>query len=210
MTKFLNYIFLLFLLTPCFGQIQLGNGFDTDSLILDSLTSNFNRSAITEHQKVYLHLDRPNYYSGETIWFKAYLVKARTNQLDYRSGVLTVELIAQDGKVLNSDQFKLSAGHASGSISLGDTLKTGLYVVRAYTNWMRNFDPRFYATKPIEITQISVDENNLDLPIKSNSDSILLKFYPEGGYLLRGVPNQVGFKATDMAGRSVEIEGYCF
>jgi hypothetical protein len=34
-------------------------------------------------EKVYLHTDRNYYYSGEDIWFKAYLIDASDNLLTY-------------------------------------------------------------------------------------------------------------------------------
>ena len=33
-------------------------------------------------EKVYLHLDKPNYVAGEDIWYKAYLVDARSHAPD--------------------------------------------------------------------------------------------------------------------------------
>jgi len=44
-------------------------------------------------QKVYLHLDNIAYHAGEKIWYKAYLVDARTHKADTISKTLIVELV---------------------------------------------------------------------------------------------------------------------
>ncbi|MDR1340021.1 MAG: hypothetical protein LBK58_08230, partial [Prevotellaceae bacterium] len=47
------------------------------ALSLFSFSVNEDRS-VTVFEKVYLHLDRHFYLSGDDIWFKAYLVDAQT------------------------------------------------------------------------------------------------------------------------------------
>ena len=48
-------------------------------------------------QKAYLHLDKLAYHAGEKIWYKAYLVDARSHQPDTISKNLVVELINSFG-----------------------------------------------------------------------------------------------------------------
>ena len=198
---FLLLVCLVFGYSTCLGQLG------KPPIIFDNIHSRFDNSRVTDQQKVYLHLDRPYYVSGETIWFKAYVVKAARNQYDYRSGIFNVEVIGPEGAIIISNLLKLTGGITSGSISLPDTLKTAQYVLRAYTNWMRNFDPSFYWTKPIKITGISELENVNTPQIEPASDTTLLAFYPEGGYLLNGIPCQIGFKASNIIGQPVDVSG---
>ncbi|RZJ19802.1 MAG: TonB-dependent receptor, partial [Acinetobacter sp.] len=44
-------------------------------------------------EKVYLHLDKPYYAIGDNIWFKAYIVNAKTSLPSTLSKILYVELI---------------------------------------------------------------------------------------------------------------------
>ena len=180
---------------------------DNPPAIFDSIQASFNNSLLIDQQKLYLHLDRSYYASGETIWFKAYLVKAANNQFDHRSGVLNIEVVDPKGVIIISNQHKLTAGITSGSINLPDSLVTAHYTLRAYTNWMRNFDQSFYWTKSLEITQVTAYKVIKALEPEYESDTIVLKFYPEGGYLLSGVPCQIAFKATNRNGHGVDIEG---
>jgi hypothetical protein len=50
--------------------------------------------ATAKPEKVYLHLDRPVYGTGETIWFNAYLVDALRHRPDSLSKILYVELLS--------------------------------------------------------------------------------------------------------------------
>ena len=47
-------------------------------------------------EKVYLHLDRPNYMQGDTIWFKAYSWFGYEQLADTVSKVLYVELLKSE------------------------------------------------------------------------------------------------------------------
>jgi len=61
-------------------------------------------------EKVFLHLDKPHYMTGDDIWYKAYMVEG-TNQLpDTLSRVLYVELINPQGKIIDQQSIKLNHG----------------------------------------------------------------------------------------------------
>src|ERR1035437_260620 len=53
-------------------------------------------------EKVYLHFDNTSYYLGETIWFKAYVVRADRYHLTNLSRVLYVELLNAEGHLLDT------------------------------------------------------------------------------------------------------------
>jgi hypothetical protein len=49
-------------------------------VVVSGLSFVENDSDVVIFEKVYLHLDRHFYLSGDDIWFKAYLVDAQTNK----------------------------------------------------------------------------------------------------------------------------------
>ena len=66
----------------------------------DALQQKFAHSVTHFHQeKVFIHTDKPFYFTGETIWFKAYCVDASFHTLSPHSRVLYVELINSKGHV---------------------------------------------------------------------------------------------------------------
>jgi uncharacterized protein YfaS (alpha-2-macroglobulin family) len=95
-------------------------------------------------QKVYLHLDKLAYGAGEKIWYRAYLVDSRSHKPDTISKNLLVELLNSYGNVSMAQLLKLEHGFASGDFHIPDTMREGLYQIRAYTNWMRNFGTEYY------------------------------------------------------------------
>lgn len=90
-------------------------------------------------EKVYLHTDKPYYYPGEVIWFKAYFSYSSPAVKDSLSKVLYVELINSENEIINSSMLKVNNGVSWGDIKLPKTLPSGTYALRAYTNWIRNF-----------------------------------------------------------------------
>src|SRR6476620_6193847 len=77
-------------------------------------------------EKVHLHFDKPFYYSGDTIWFKSYLVD-QENKLTENSKLLYVELIDKADHVLKSIKVPLSAGLGWADIPLDKHLAGGNY-----------------------------------------------------------------------------------
>ena len=171
-------------------------------------------------QKVYLHLDKPYYEFGDIIWIKAYLINALYHLPDIRSTNLYVELIGPSKKVMETKRLRLKDGFAKGDFMIRDTMPEGLYQIRAYTNWMRNFSPEFYHTRNIPITNpvykthISPGDSKKNQRILERHQNKLkdfdFQFLPEGGNLVYGLTSKVGFKAVNESGKGVDITGTVF
>lgn len=92
-------------------------------------------------EKVYLHLDNNCYFKGDTIWYKAYVVKAGDLTYTDMSRILYVELVSPDGLVVERQSVVVSPdGFSCGDFELKDSLYSGFFEIRAYTRWMLNFD----------------------------------------------------------------------
>jgi hypothetical protein len=156
-------------------------------------------------EKAYLHLDKPYYAAGDTIWFKGYLTTGSRHQLSAISGAAYVELI--DGKDHLVKQLKLLAtsGLISGNFVLSDEVQEGSYRIRAYTQWMRNagedyfFDHTFVIGNPVDSTRKKDLKNNLE-----QTD---VQFFPESGNLVNGIASRVAFKAVGVDGLGTAIKG---
>ncbi|MXV17565.1 TonB-dependent receptor plug domain-containing protein [Pedobacter sp. HMF7056] len=106
-------------------------------------------------EKVHLHLDKPYYSIGDTIWFKAYVVDAEKNHITGLSKILYVDLINDKDSIKQSLRLPLIAGGLGwGDFSLSDSLREGSYRIRAYTTWMRNFGEEYYFDKTISIGNV--------------------------------------------------------
>jgi hypothetical protein len=96
---------------------------------------------IVPRQEVYIHTDREEYIAGEPVWFNAYLFNRLSLHLSEESSIIYVELLNSLNLPVLQKKIKIEKGTGPGMISLPDTLSTGKYLLRAYTNWMKNFLP---------------------------------------------------------------------
>lgn len=143
-------------------------------------------------EKVYLHLDRKDYFAGQTSWFKGYFVS--DFQPSARNSTLFVELINRSGAVISQKVLPVFNGITYGQMDIPDTLSTGTYRVRAYTPLMLNHEKEFLYNTPIRVYGRS------NKPAVSANNTNALAFFPEGGNLLAGVENRIAFKATSGEG----------
>jgi len=161
------------------------------------------------NERVHLHLDRQWYSPGDTIWFKAYTVAGEYHRLSTISGVLYTELINDQNNVVNRLALPLDSGISLGDFKLPDSLKSGVFHLRAYTNRMRNDSDYFYDQKIIIGQPVASPTNpgyakpNLSAGntiLQNTADKTDLQFFPEGGNLINGLRSKVAFKATNRNG----------
>lgn len=98
-------------------------------------------------EKPYLHLDKPYYFPGDTIWFKAYMNYNQLYLIESLSTVLHIELIEQQegGQILYEKKLKIEDGEAWGEFVIPQTYTANYVAIRAYTNWQRNYgDDQFF------------------------------------------------------------------
>jgi hypothetical protein len=181
------------------------------------------KKTISDIEKVYLHTDRSTYFVGEDLWYKAYNVRASNNLLFDNSNILYVELISADSKIIARNKTNLEMGLGHGDFQLQDSLgvKPGIYQLRAYTNWNRNFGDDFVFKKEIEIIDVFESDskpNTIQNGITENKtktkntkvskeSNFKVDFFPEGGSLLENVASVVGFKAVNSSGKPIDIKG---
>ena len=126
-------------------------------------------------EKVYLHLDKPYYAVGDTIWLKAY-VTIEKHQPSALSGIVYVDLLNIQDSVMQSLRLPVRNGFANGNLSLtDDVFKQGAYRIRAYTNWMRNFDPDYFYDRTINVGNAIDNQVNTNITYKSSGKKGLIK-----------------------------------
>jgi len=163
-----------------------------------------NKSIHLFYEKVYLHTDREIYYTGDDIWFKAYLVNPISNYLTNTSNNLYVEIISPENKIIDRIVIRLDRGLGNGDFKLNNDLINGTYAIRAYTQWMLNFDDNFIFKKNILIKSSKIQNYN------EKKDTIITNqifFMPEGGSMVKGISNRIAFKAIDKKGNSIDVNG---
>ena len=192
-------------------------------------------NSIFPQEKVYIQFDNTSYYTGETIWFKAFVVNA-SNLQRAQSKVLYVDLISPSGVLLKQQKLKIVAGQADGSFPLLDgstaqarekrgvmSYPSGFYEVRAYTSFMQNFSEASIFSRVFAVYEKPKEEGNYYTenptillrksetsefrPKTENLRKINCTFYPEGGHIIAGKPCRVAFKVTDDSGLGIDATG---
>ena len=239
-------ITLTLTLALCFPTVRVSaeNTDMQDSNESASITNDLMRFAGNIHQfnsifpqeKVYLQFDNTSYYAGETIWFKAFVVNASTLRRA-QSKVLYVDLISPTGVLLKQQKLKVVAGQADGSFPLMDgateqsrekmgviEYPSGFYEIRAYTNYMLNFNEETVFSRVFAVYEKPKKEGNyyVETPtiryrwektqeeIRPETEKlrrINCEFYPEGGHIVMGKPCRVAFKVTDDTGFGIDADG---
>jgi len=157
------------------------------------------------HEKVYLHIDRPHYLAGETIWFSAYATFATTNTPDTLSRLLYVDLVnSETQEILLTRRIRLADGLGQGDLFLPEDLPSGPYRLRAYTHWMRNFSQELFFYRDFSV----LAQEPSAAPSSAELAEIDLQFMPEGGNMVRDIESKVAFKATDSHGKSISLSGF--
>ena len=173
-------------------------------------------------EKVYVHLDNTGYFQGETIWLKAYVLRADQNRWTNMSQVLYVDLVTPSGEVFTTRKLPIRNGMAEGSIALEGFMNSGFYEVRAYTRYMANFDNHTAFSRVIPVfkkpekegdySQATIDQTDYrslqpqlreEAERLKNRGGLGVRFFPEGGRALVGQPCRVAVEVVDKSGRAV-------
>lgn len=155
------------------------------------------------HEKLFLHLDRPVYLSGETMWFSVYAADGTTARPLPLSSVAYVEVLDTKRQPVLQGKVALREATGQGSFVLPASLPAGRYTVRAYTSWMRNFGPETYFHTAVTVVNTFTASGTA----AKDSATADVQFFPEGGNLVRGLRSRVAFKITDKAGRGMAATG---
>ena len=155
-------------------------------------------------EKLYGHLDRPVYTARETMWLKLYAVDGTFHKPLALSKVAYVEVLNAQRQPVLQTQLALHNATGQGAFDLPATLSTGRYVVRAYTSWMKNFDPEFYFQTTVTIINTFVASGSA---APASTPTYDVQFFPEGGQLVQGVVSRVGFRVANAAGRGQAAAG---
>lgn len=144
------------------------------------------------------------YTAGEDIWFKAYIIDPSINKPSINTNNLHVELIDPGGEFVQTRILRVFNGTSHGDFFIPDSLASGLYRIRAYTNHMRNYGEEKFFVK--EITIVNPNKNDeSQSSLRKTENKITVTFFPEGGSLLDNVTSTIGFKAVDALGKGCDV-----
>jgi len=113
-------------------------------------------------ENLHLFTDRSLYTAAETVYFRIYnLSNELLKEIDW-SRVVYVELMNDENQPVARGKYQLDNRGSQGEIFIPDTVSSGMYYIRAYTRWMRNFPASTYYHLPLVIVNAG-KMNTIDL-----------------------------------------------
>jgi len=172
---------------------------------LGRLTERFNEQFRTLAPGAFLHIDKPFYATGDRIWFSAYLLDAATQRLPVGEVALQVDLLTPNGKVVQHQWIRIVDGRAVGTVRLSDSLATGTYRLRAYT------DEDDVQHRPAFERSVAVYNLMMNPNVSGTRTSLAtppdVQFLPEGGRWVAGLLTRVGIKVVGAYGHGQAVTG---
>ena len=158
-------------------------------------------------ETLYVQTDKQNYFTGENIWFRAFLVNSQTFEQDTLSRYVYAELINSLGEVKNRVMIRHENGVFAGHIPVTEELEAGSYILRFFTRHLENFGEDFFFQRVIQIiTPQSLEEEQTPVASAANND-FAVSFHPEGGDIPVGIYTRIAFKALNSSGLGEDIRG---
>ncbi|MCX6214346.1 carboxypeptidase regulatory-like domain-containing protein [Spirosoma sp.] len=157
---------------------------------------------------LFLHTDKPLYATGDRVWLSAYLLDATTNRRPLGETAIHTDLLTASGKLIQHQWLKVEDGRAIGNFRLSDTLASGTYRLRAYTDeddgqHRPAFDRSIAVYNILQGTGLTRKSVATDTLQKSMDVQLL----PEGGRWLVGLPARLGIKIVQPNGHGLAVTG---
>ena len=194
-SKKLRHLSALFLLLHfgCSGQNAI-----------DSLLSDFNSWKQIPVENVHLHINKSGYFEGEHIGFTAYVIDQRTKKPSIATKNLYLQLLNDQNKIIKEKLLYVEGGIATNVFVTDSTTPPGNYSIKAFTNWMRNFEKPLFAQEPIKIIDPSSDRTEV---FEGDKRRFELSILPEGGHAIDSVFVKMGAILKDQYGNGTAAIG---
>lgn len=177
-----------------FNSIAQIKSYDDLIISLDE----FNKKNLPE--KIYVHTDKHSYLAGEILWYKLYYVDGYLHRPLQLSRVAYVELIDPSQQSIFKAKVSLDSSESNGSIHIPLNLSSGIYQLKVYTNYMKNFGESLLFEKQIAIYNTFSNDTAIHSFSQNEFD---LNIYPEGGNLIAGNENVIAFQLVNEVGAGV-------
>ncbi len=167
---------------------------------LGRIATTFNERFAALAPVLFVHTDKPFYATGDRLWLSTYLLDAATNRRPLGETAIHVDLLTPAGTLVQHQWLHVADGRAVGNFRLSDSLASGTYRLRAYTDEDDGqHRPAFERTIAVYNLFQGTTPNLPDTTRKPMDVQIL----PEGGHWVAGVPTRLGIKAVGADGRGV-------
>lgn len=163
-----------------------------------SITDQYDIYTEAPRELAYVHLNKSTYVKGEMMGFTAYIFDKNTKQPSKMTSNLYCTISDANGDVLKKKLIKVENGVTSNIFQIDSTLSSGIFIFKAYTNWMRNFNEQNHFEQTFKV--IDADTNDLVKIIENKDIEVDLQVLGEGGHIVYDIPNTIGIIAKNKYG----------
>ncbi len=167
----------------------------------------YNKTA--PEDRLYVQLDKPMYEPGDDIWFAAYIRDGITLKASDKSEIVYAELINPKGGIEKKIDLIARNGKAAGDLSIDKDAAGGLYKLKVYTTWMKNFGEDNAFVKDIQVQEVILPTLKMKLDFERKAfgagDEVIAKLSlqtnenkPLANHKLKYVANLNGQKLIDL------------
>ncbi|RCR69449.1 carboxypeptidase-like regulatory domain-containing protein [Larkinella punicea] len=171
---------------------------------LGGITAAFNERFKLLAPSVFVHIDKPFYATGDRLWMSTYLLDAASHQRAGGETALQVDLLTASGKLVQHQWVRIVDGRGQGHFRLSDTLTTGAYQLRAYTD---EDDAQRRPAFERSVAVYNLVRNEVSIRSDSVSQPLDVQILPEGGRWIAGFPARLGVKMVRPNGHGLSIAG---
>jgi hypothetical protein len=153
-------------------------------------------------EKVHLIFNKNSFIAGENLWFKSFVFDGY--DISAVSTSLFVELYDSNKTQISKKIIPLINGQGNGNFTLPESLKEGIYYVRAYTTWMANFNESFQAVRPVVVYNPSSPQK-----LVLNTDAKwTASAFPESGTFIDGINTKFAVRLQSKGITPYDWNGY--
>ena len=157
-------------------------------------------------EEINLVTDRDIYIAGEQVFYKVSQSGRLTHTPGTISMVVYVDLLDSHKTPVVQVRTGTDGFTGAGAFRIPDTLRTGNYFIRAFTNVMKNYPQALFAYRMITVINPFRSLAGFRIPPSDHqADSVV--FFPETGYLVAGIESRLGIKCYNAGGDPVVIRG---
>lgn len=171
---------------------------------LERITTAFNERFKLLAPNVFVHIDKPVYATGDRLWMSTYFLDAANHQRASGETALHVDLLSSTGKLVQHQWVRIVDGRGEGNFRLSDTLLTGTYRLRAYTD---EDDAQRRPAFERSVAIYNLFRNEVSIRSDSVSQPVDVQILPEGGRWITGLPTRLGVKIIQPNGHGLLIAG---
>jgi len=171
---------------------------------IGNIAAAFNERFKLSAPTLFVHIDKPFYATGDRLWMSTYLLDAANYRRAGGETAMHVDLLTSTGKLVQHQWVRIVDGRGEGNFHLSDTLMTGTYHLRAYTD---EDDAQLRPAFERSVTIYNLFRNNLSIRSDSVAQPLDVQILPEGGCWISGLSARLGVKTVHPNGHGLSITG---